>query len=124
MLPINITTNNKDISRRRHLDAPKYDPGHKRRLLTHGSRWGSHPLYLHTPNTSVQQAIFLLVLCIAHHSNRIGVMDTELFLLRMDLMNLEMAPRIITRSSQGLQVEQDAHSAQSNPPLDHTYVRK
>lgn len=33
-----------------------------------------------------------------------------------------MAPPRLTRSNQGLQVEQDAKSSQSNPPLDHMTI--
>lgn len=36
----------------------------------------------------MEQAIFLLALCTTHHSDRIGAMDTKLFLLRMALMQL------------------------------------
>lgn len=34
-----------------------------------------------------------------------------------------MAPVLITRSSQEVQAEQDAPSAQSNPPLDHATIK-
>ncbi|CAH1432580.1 unnamed protein product [Lactuca virosa] len=41
-----------------------------------------------TPNTHVDNVISLLVPCTAHHSHRIGAMDTEFFLLRTTLMQL------------------------------------
>ncbi|CAH1433891.1 unnamed protein product [Lactuca virosa] len=41
-----------------------------------------------TPYTPVEQVVSLLVPCTTHHSDRIGAMDSELFLLRMAMRQL------------------------------------